>query len=320
MNPTLQNIITFGASGRIEKAQEAYDSLYYKYKVEVNQYNSLCDDLKGYATKYLPLQIKAQKLARKVNKFIPTNEKHRENAIKEIGFAPEDLQMMELSLSAGEMALNSLKGVAGGVIAGAAAPTAIMGAITTFGTAGTGIAISSLSGAAATNAALAALGGGTVAAGGGGVAAGSAILSASVPIVGVAIAAIAVPVFSHLSANKKIKAIEEESLKVVNEIDNVKEQKLKVNYCISRVIELTESLKKAETAFKKMYRRTCFKVYPLGFISRAIKGNGKRLSNKDALQVKNLLNSAKAMLLIRDTNFMAEIESKEIKSEEKYVK
>lgn len=307
----LKNILTFGASGRIEKAQENYEFLYQTYKAKVDEYNSLCSDFKNYVASYLPLQIQAQKLARKVKNFIPTKEQERENVIKEIGFSPESLAEVETRLSAGEMALNSLKGVAGGVIVGTAAPAAIMGAVTAFGTAGTGVAISSLSGAAATNAALAALGGGTLAAGGGGVAAGSALLSASVPIVGTVIAAIALPVFSHLSANKKIKAIEEESLKVVRETNIVENQKLKVKYCISRVIELTESLKKAETAFKKMYRRTCTKVYPLGFISKIIKGKRKRFSEKDKIQVNNLLNAAKAMLQIRDTNFMAEIESEE---------
>lgn len=307
----LKNILTFGASGRIEKAQENYEFLYQTYKAKVDEYNSLCSDFKNYVASYLPLQIQAQKLARKVKNFIPTKEQERENVIKEIGFSSESLAEVETRLSAGEMALNSLKGVAGGVIVGTAAPAAIMGAVTAFGTAGTGVAISSLSGAAATNAALAALGGGTLAAGGGGVAAGSALLSASVPIVGTVIAAIALPVFSHLSANKKIKAIEEESLKVVRETNIVENQKLKVKYCISRVIELTESLKKAETAFKKMYRRTCTKVYPLGFISKIIKGKRKRFSEKDKIQVNNLLNAAKAMLQIRDTNFMAEIESEE---------
>ena len=47
----------------------------------------------------------------------------------------------------------------------------------TFGTASTGTAISTLSGAAATNATLAALGGGSIASGGGGMAAGAAALN-----------------------------------------------------------------------------------------------------------------------------------------------
>lgn len=72
--------------------------------------------------------------------------------------------------------------VAAGVGVAAFAPTAAMGIATTFGVASTGTAISALSGAAATNAALAWLGGGALAAGGGGMAAGNALLALSGPV------------------------------------------------------------------------------------------------------------------------------------------
>lgn len=77
-----------------------------------------------------------------------------------------------------------LSGIAGAVGAGFAAPAAAVWGVTAFGTAGTGSLISTLSGAAAHNAALAALGGGTIAAGGGGMAAGAAVLSltATIPV------------------------------------------------------------------------------------------------------------------------------------------
>lgn len=73
-------------------------------------------------------------------------------------------------------------GVGAGVTVAAMGPTAAMGVATTFGVASTGTAISSLSGAAATNAALAWLGGGTLAAGGGGMAAGESLLLLAGPI------------------------------------------------------------------------------------------------------------------------------------------
>ena len=65
-------------------------------------------------------------------------------------------------------------GIAGGMAVASLAPSAAMWVATTFGTASTGTAISTLSGAAATNAALAWLGGGAAAAGGGGMASGTA--------------------------------------------------------------------------------------------------------------------------------------------------
>lgn len=75
---------------------------------------------------------------------------------------------------------SALAGGAGGAFAGAAvggvgAYATFMAAVS-FGTASTGTAIAGLSGVAATNAALALLGGGTLAAGGAGVAGGAAIL------------------------------------------------------------------------------------------------------------------------------------------------
>ncbi|MGY1777749.1 helix-turn-helix domain-containing protein [Geodermatophilus sp. SYSU D00804] len=68
-------------------------------------------------------------------------------------------------------------GAAVGGAAGAATAYAAFTAAVTWGTASTGVAISGLSGVAASNAALALLGGGTLAAGGAGIAGGSALLT-----------------------------------------------------------------------------------------------------------------------------------------------
>lgn len=83
--------------------------------------------------------------------------------------------------SANRMAIAGATGSALGALAGAGT----LAAISAWGTASTGTAIASLSGAAATNASLAVLGGGTVAAGGGGVALGSIILSGGVALVAI---------------------------------------------------------------------------------------------------------------------------------------
>lgn len=84
-----------------------------------------------------------------------------------------------------------------------------MGVATTFGLASTGTAISALSGAAATNAALAWLGGGALVAGGGGMAAGQAFLTMAGPA-GWAIAAISLAASSllFLENNKDKKHLE----------------------------------------------------------------------------------------------------------------
>lgn len=101
---------------------------------------------------------------------------HRTEFLAAEEFARKDL----------EAARKSAAGAGAGCVAGAAvasiAPTAALWVATTFGTASTGTAISALSGAAATNAAMAWLGGGALAAGGGGTAAGGALLALAGPI------------------------------------------------------------------------------------------------------------------------------------------
>ena len=67
-----------------------------------------------------------------------------------------------------------------GVTTGAGAGSVAWAAVGTFAAASTGTPIAALSGAAATNATLAFLGGGTIAAGGGGVAAGTVVLTSIV--------------------------------------------------------------------------------------------------------------------------------------------
>lgn len=102
-------------------------------------------------------------------------------------------------------------GVGAGVAVAALGPTAAMGIATTFGVASTGTAISALSGAAATNAALAWLGGGALAAGGGGMAAGSAFLALAGPvgwtIAGVAIVASGLMFFKTKSDKERLENV-----------------------------------------------------------------------------------------------------------------
>ncbi len=89
-----------------------------------------------------------------------------------------------------------------------------MGLVMAFGTAGTGAAISGLSGIAATNAALALLGGGTLAAGGGGVAAGVTVLSGGAAAVAIAIGLGVMGFSRHLAAKDAQRLLEQRMLSV----------------------------------------------------------------------------------------------------------
>lgn len=112
-------------------------------------------------------------------KYLGHNFKEKEYEIlSNIDIKPEQIKELESVEMNASNALGTL--AASGSLAAAAlsgVPSAVTWGVGAFATASTGTAISSLSGAAATNATLAWLGGGSIAAGGGGMAAGATVLA-----------------------------------------------------------------------------------------------------------------------------------------------
>ena len=151
-------------------------------------------------------------------------------------------------------------GVSAGVAVAAMGPTAAMGIATTFGVASTGTAISTLSGAAATNAALAWLDAikalvdahqFVIAAGGGGMAAGEAFLTLAGPvgwaIAGVALVASGIMFWRSSSKKKRI----EEIFTLISKRD-VKSYKLAVVELSERIIRIDEESKLLRDAIVKV--------------------------------------------------------------------
>lgn len=150
--------------------------------------------------------------------------------------------------SSGSVVGAGAAGVAAGAAVATFGPTAAMALATTFGTATTGTAISALSGAAATNAALAWLGGGSLAVGGGGMAAGSAFLALLGPI-GWGIGGIAVGSSMFLvgrknnkiaqQANQASDEIEKYISRIESSINRIKKTRDKINADMKTLEELT---------------------------------------------------------------------------------
>ena len=150
-------------------------------------------------------QLKLTVLDQSINRFIAAFEKIHNielsdstglNELKKFRLDKQStLEMREL----GTMATSIIGGLVGGVGAGALAAFGAYGATMTFAAASTGTAIATLSGAAATNATLAFLGGGALAAGGGGMALGSAVLGGAVA--GPAIAILGIVMNASASKN-----------------------------------------------------------------------------------------------------------------------
>ena len=140
---------------------------------------------------------------------------------------------------------------AGGAIA-AMGPTAAMWVATTFGTASTGTAISALSGAAATNAALAWLGGGVVGVGGG-MAAGNALLALAGPIGwGIAGASLVATFFITRNKKKKIEAEKQETIsKIKRAISSTNECRGIIADLHGRISDLRYKLIHAESQLRE---------------------------------------------------------------------
>jgi len=144
---------------------------------------------------------------------------------------PRDAKALELGLIDFETSLSAL----GALRSGALAAGGVYSAVGLFGTASTGVAISSLSGAAAKSAILAWLGGGALAAGGGGMLLGSVVLG------GIALAP-AVLVFGFVLASKGEK-----------ELTRAKEYEANVNKKIAELDMLCDALERIKTRVNELY-------------------------------------------------------------------
>ena len=142
-------------------------------------------------------------------------------------------------------ALGSAGAVAGSMGGAAAAGAATVCGVMALGTASTGTAIASLSGVAATNATLAALGGGAIAAGGGGMALGTTILGASTLGVGLLVGGI---IFNVTGGKLSDKA--DEAMKQAKE---TKEQSDKICNYLNQLMSAADSLSHSITVMNNYY-------------------------------------------------------------------
>ena len=271
-----KNLVTFGASGRIEKKVDEYDDYIYEYNHLYSEMEKKKEELNSTLEILVKKKIEAIKSLKKIKKIAENfKEKDRDSIQEEINDSETKQYFYDVdeTISAADIAMNTGKGVSAGI--GTAVGTWAL--ISTYGAASTGTAIASLSGAAATNATLAWLGGGSLAAGGGGIAAGSAVRGGLVAIPALAITGL----FSHLKANKKIKEIEEKIYEVREASYKIKDNISGMEFANKRAIEIIDSLEKAKEVFEIELKKSYKKIYPIPVISallRFIRKNIFRMS------------------------------------------
>lgn len=165
-----------GAKGALSSAQRRYDGSLRRLKTAESEAAENMDALGTLELETLDSFGEFSDLIAKIQERPAFAEYHTQDGAVVCEYEPQ--KWKEASLGASVL-LGSVAGAGAGTVGALAAGGATTAAVMAVGTASTGAAISSLSGAAATNATLAALGGGSLAAGGGGMALGSAVLGAS---------------------------------------------------------------------------------------------------------------------------------------------
>ena len=191
----------------------------------------------------------------------------------------------------GEKELQAAREAAGGAGAGIAAgatvafmaPTAAMWVATTFGTASTGTAISTLSGVAAENAALAWLGGGALSAGGGGMAAGNALLAMAGPI-GWTVAGATLLTSILLFTKKKIKLNKQKN----EEIEFIKKNTEKVREIDADITDILEQTMGVRTGLNNSFTE-CLNMFGKDYVL---------FDEKQKKSLGSLVNNTKTMAVL----------------------
>ena len=176
--------IALGGKGAwdLKKAQDEFNSSKVQYErrrkrseVRVKLTNKRLEQLGEQQKQALTdVVLRMAEFMRRNSKKIKENERLLVEGLDAEMNAVPNMERLEFEAAAW------IRAVVGSVGAGAATNVGVTAAATAFGTAGTGAAITGLTGIAAENAMLAFLGGGTLAAGGGGMALGVAALNAVV--------------------------------------------------------------------------------------------------------------------------------------------
>ena len=284
-----KNIVTLGASGKIEKKIDEYDDYIYEYNHLYSEMEKKKEELNSTLELLVKKKVESINSLKKIKKISENLKGKDRNPIQEEINDSEIRQNfydVDETISAADIAINTGKGISAGI--GTAVGTWAL--ISTYGAASTGTAIASLSGAAATNATLAWLGGGSLATGGGGIAAGSAVLGGIVAIP----ALIATGIFSHLKANKKIKEIEEKIYEIREASYKIKDNISGMEFASKRALEIMDSLEKAKEVFEIELKKSYRIIYPIPFFSALFKSIRKNIfrrsyfSEKDLNEIKHI--------------------------------
>jgi hypothetical protein len=300
-----------------EQAREIAEDAQARHEYACNAIDELREATQDLAAQYGELQIAVQQNT--IGRFIALIEQidltgsDRDRAFLQSFEGTKSQKFREyqstrtngISMTWGEMIADMLVGEATEYLVGATAKGGTLALVGLFGHAGTGTAISGLSGAAANSAALAWLGGGSLATGGGGMALGSLVLG------GITLAPVLL-VGGFMMGAKGDKALNkaiEYQEKVDIEIDGIVEAEnflLKVHERISNLYNLVNELDDKAIDILNQFESKSFdcdrdaaKFQRITFLLRAV----VEVMKAPVLCSNGKLNPATKILVVKYTNF-----------------
>ena len=295
-------VVTFGAQGRIERKISERDKeiqkLYKKTLLLSEERNNANLKLK----QLFNLKKTGYKLLLRIKKII-LNFALKDRIQEQENFEHNNnvkVEFLETSISMGNKYLSG-SGI------GLATTSGVWALVGSCGTASTGTAISSLSGAAASNATLAWFGGGSLATGGGGMAIGTVVLGTVAGVVVIA----TVGILAHVKAGKVILEIEKDINKILEEQEIQETLIEKVNLIAKRTEEIIYVLSKETLIIEGEINKTLKIILPFGFLSvmfRKIKKffTGKYFNEREYVIIQQLLLNVRSYLEILDLKIIDE--------------
>ena len=229
---------------RYEERREAYEWRHNVYVGFARRTQDRRDDL------YRQRVAAVETLRQSADFLVRANVKERDWDVPNIT-AEQIKEIEDVVASLGDTAARLGFSYVGSGAAGAVAAAGTYAAAGAFGTASTGAAISGLAGAAARNATLAWLGGGSLASGGGGIAAGMASLA------GIALTPLAIipPIVTWTRAARQSREIDEAIADMEVHEAKFGRHRAELSAFQARVREMSEAVGNAERALKDVLQR-----------------------------------------------------------------
>ncbi len=221
------------ANDTMKSATEKRNQAVADFEAKNEQTSKVMDD---FGIKELTICSQFQNFAELID-LIQNKPKFKEYDKENINIPKYDSEELKKVSVGASVILGGAGGATLGTIGGLAASGAAYGAVMTLGTASTGTAIASLSGVAATNATLAALGGGSIAAGGGGMALGTTMLGVSTAGVGILIGGVIFDVVGH---------------KLSSKADDAYYQALEIEREVKEIVDYLDSLENTTKNYQKL--------------------------------------------------------------------